>query len=358
MSDTTRGAAFYWTLPVEGDGRQGGVAGRPHRSFVAGLRDDRRDRFTHNDYLFQVARAAESAGFTGVLVPWNERGDDSWIVAASLARQLRRLVLVPEVQPGFATPVYFAKMSATFQRFAGDRLGWKIDLERDPAVRRAHGDLLEGDDWFARAGEFVAATKGVWSEDPFNHDGRFYGVEAGGLKAPLAGRQPPPVFSSGGSDAALAFAARHADVHLLDLAPNAELRTQIDRLDRAAAAAGRVVKRGLRLGVIARPTDGEAWEEARVAWNQATEGSDGGFDGQRADDHLWSGFSRLGLVAATGLVGSHDTVARRIDELGSAGIEAFVLDGAPRLEEAYRFGEQIFSRLATRSWSTLAPRAA
>ena len=67
-----------------------------------------------------------------------------------------------------------------------------------------------------------------------------------------------------------------------------------------------------------------------MAWDQATDGSSGGFDGHRADDQLWSGFSRLGLVAATGLVGSYDTVARRIDELGSAGIEAFVLDGAPR----------------------------
>lgn len=327
MSDATRGASFYWTLPVEGDGPSAaeGAVGRPHRKLGGGLRDDRRDRFTYGDYLFQVARAAEASGFTGAFVPWNEGGDDSWIVAASLARGVRRLVFVPEVQPGFATPVYFAKMSTSFQRFAGDRLAWKVDLEREPSVRRSHGDLLEGDDWFARASEFVEATKGVLSQVPFNYDGRFYGVEGGGLKHPLAGRPLPPVFTAGRSDAALAFAARHADVHLFDFGPRAQLDAQLARLDRAAEAAGRTVARGARLRVTARHTDEEARDAARVA---------------------------------TGLVGSYDAVARALDELVDAGIDTFVVDGVPRLEEAYRFGEHIFPRLTTRSRATLVARAA
>src|ERR1700684_2580733 len=126
------GASFFWTLPLDGGGR--GASAR--RNFIRDLRDERRDRFTDYDYLFQVARAAESAGFTGAFVPWDEQGADSWVVAASLARQGRRLIFFPEIQRGFTTPFYLAKISTSFQRLAGDRLAWKIDLERDPAVRR------------------------------------------------------------------------------------------------------------------------------------------------------------------------------------------------------------------------------
>jgi alkanesulfonate monooxygenase len=318
------GASFFWTLPVDSDRR--GPSAR--RSFMPDLRDERRDHFTDYDYLLQVARAAESAGFTGAFVPWNEQGDDSWIVAASLVRQVRRLIFLPEIQPGFTTPVYLAKISTSFQRLSGDRLAWKIDLERDPAVRRAHGDRLVGADWFTRAGEYLEAAKGVWTEEPFDYEGRFFAVEKGGLKGPLAGRSLPPTYTAGHSDEALSFAARHADVHLLDGGEPAAVSAQIERLDLAVAQqlaskpvdgeARRVLKRGIRLSVIARHTAEEAREAVRVAG--------------------WE--SRPDLLA-----GSHEQVARRLDDLASLGIEQFVLEGTPHLEEAYRIGEHIFPKL-------------
>jgi alkanesulfonate monooxygenase len=318
------GASFFWTLPVDGDRR--GPSAR--RSFIRELRDERRDHFTDFDYLFQVARAAESAGFTGAFVPWNEQGDDSWIVAASLVRQLRRLIFLPEIQPGFTTPVYLAKISSSFQRLSGNRLAWKIDLERDPAVRRAHGDRLVGADWLTRAGEYLEAARGVWTEEPFDYEGRFFAVEKGGLKGPLAGHPLPPTYTAGHSDEALSFAARHADVHLLEGAEPAAVSAQIERLDLAVAQqlaskpidgqTRRVLKRGIRLSVIARHTAEEAREAVRGAG--------------------WA--SRPDLVA-----GSHEQVARRLDDLASLGIEQFVLEGTPHLEEAYRIGEHIFPKL-------------
>jgi alkanesulfonate monooxygenase len=318
------GASFFWTLPVDGDRR--GPSAR--RGFIRELRDERRDHFTDLDYMFQVARAAESAGFTGAFVPWDEQGDDSWIVAASLAREVRRLTFLPELQPGFTTPVYLAKISSSFQRLSGNRLAWKIDLERDPAVRRAHGDRLVGADWLTRAGEYLEAARGVWTEEPFDYEGRFFAVEKGGLKGPLAGHPLPPTYTAGNSDETLAFAARHADVHLLDGDEPAAVSTQIERLDLAVAQqlaakpvdgqARRVLKRGIRLSVVTRHTA----EEAREAV------------------HLAGWESRPDLVA-----GSHEQVARRLDDLASLGIEQFALEGTPHLEEAYRIGEHIFPKL-------------
>jgi alkanesulfonate monooxygenase len=315
-------ASFFWTLPVTPD--EVAPAGR---ALPRQLRDERGDRFTIHDHIFQAARAAEAAGFTGAFVPWDERGEDAWIVAASLARQVRRLLLLPELQPSFTTPVYLAKLSVSFQRLSGNRLGWKIDLERDPAVRRAHGATLEGADWLASAGEYLDAARGVWAAEregaatPFDYEGRFYAVEKGGLKPPLAGWELPPTYTSGASDAALDFAARHADVHLFAGDHPAALAGAIARLASAAGKAGpdRRVAPGVRLSILARQTADEARRDADLAgWSE------------RPDR----------------LIGSYADVAHRLDLLAGIGVEQFVLAGRPHVREAYRVGEQIFPRLA------------
>ena len=48
---------------------------------------------------------------------------------------------------------------------------------------------------------------------------------------------------------------------------------------------------------------------------------------------------------AFGLVGSYEQVAERLDELLALGVDAFILAGNPRLEEAYRVGEEVLPLL-------------
>ena len=54
------------------------------------------------------------------------------------------LRVVPEFQPGFATAVYTAKLSLSFQRFFADRLGWKLALDTPTEAQRRVGDQLDG----------------------------------------------------------------------------------------------------------------------------------------------------------------------------------------------------------------------
>jgi alkanesulfonate monooxygenase len=317
-------ARIFWTLPAAGDGRhgtltRGDLADAQPRSFArAGFTDDRGRRFGYHDYLFQAARAAEASGFDGALIPWDASGEDPWIVASALARHTRRLLLLPEVEVAFATPVYLSKMSVSFQRLSGNRLAWKLDLGRAADVRRAHGDFLEGADWFGRAEEFLTAARGVFTTHPFTFRGRFYDVEAGGFEGPLSGRPVPRVYTSGDTEAAMGVAARHADVHLLAAGHPVEVARELARLDEAVATAKRDVERGLSLRVVARHTDAEAERDA------AGEGSE------------------------FALVGSYSRVADRLDEYLSLGLTHLVLDAAPRLEEAYRLGEHVLPRLRGR----------
>jgi alkanesulfonate monooxygenase len=52
--------------------------------------------------------------------------------------------------------------------------------------------------------------------------------------------------------------------------------------------------------------------------------------------------------AGTGLVGSHEQVADRLQEYHDLGVDEFILSGYPHLEEVYWFGENVIPILRRR----------
>ncbi len=209
-------------------------------------------------------------------------------------------------------------MAASFQRLSQNRLDLKLDVELEPRARRAHGDFLDGPDWFERASEYLTTLKGVWTTRPYDFRGKFYDVEAGGLESPLSAVPLPRLFTAGQSDEALSLAAAHADIHLLPSTDLDVLEPQIRRLERAFDHHGRKPKLGIRLRVVARHTEEEAF---------------------RDNDHEASDIA---------LTGSYLRVASRLEAYARLGVTIFILDGRPSLEEAYRFGEHVLPRLRSR----------
>lgn len=300
-----------WTLPSR--------EARPQRRFAQSVRDERPGRFTYADYAVQVARAADLAGFHGLLLPNDPDGEEPWILGSALARETRHLRIIPEFAPESASAVYTAKLSFTFQRFFNDRLGWLLQLD-DVA-----GD--ERDDRFLRAEELLVIAEGVWGETPFDYSGRFFSVAGGALFAlhprqnvRVDARRFPTVYARDDDDAALAFSARHADVLLFTERDPQRMSERIARHRRLAADAGRGVRYGLHVPVVAREYDAEAQIERDrlVAAGYAFEGA---------------------------LTGSYTGVAQRLAEYGELGIGTLVIDAAPRLEEAYRIGEYLLPLL-------------
>jgi alkanesulfonate monooxygenase len=350
-------AEYYWTLPTRGDGRgaadvsenRGGGSPRLG-SLGSSIRDVRPGRYSYVDHLAHVARAAAVSGFGGVFVPFDPQGEDSWIVSAALAREIPSLAFVTEFPPTFGTPVYAAKMSATFQRFSGGRLGWKLAVEGDQAGGGPFGDHVEGPDRFVRAGEFLEVATGIWGQEGFTFKGRFFEVEEGGLRHPLSRYPRPPVTLSGATPEALALSAAHGDVHLWESPRPRELEQQKRELDRLASSQGRQLRHGVQLTVVARETAGEAWDEVRRLWLQAGAGNQDEFDRLVLAPELWSGFRLIGQhAAAAGVVGSYEQVASYLRSVHGAGIEVFYLGASPPLEEAYRFGEHVVPLLVAES---------
>ncbi|XVQ15302.1 LLM class flavin-dependent oxidoreductase [Spirillospora sp. CA-255316] len=310
------GPRFYITLPTRGDGARGGWGTAPAATspLVTDLRPGRYGPF---DHLAQIARAAEIATFHGVLAPFDPAGEESLVVTAGVLRQNRWLRAVAGFHPGIATPVYAAKLSASVQRFSGDRLEWRIEVDLDPAAARAQGDFLRGPDRYARADEFLTVAKGVWHEEDYTYEGRFFQVLAGGFAGPLAGSAFPRVHLSGTSEEALALSARHADLHVFD--PGDDLDALVADLGGRAAAHGRTLAYGLRLPVLAREDE----EEARA---EAARRAAAGFPPAR-------------------LVGSYGAAAEAVRAYADRGVTAFFLEARPSIEETYRLGEQFLPLL-------------
>ena len=352
--------ALHWFLPTTGDSRSDlshgdAVGARP------GLDGEPGQRRADLAYLGQVARAAEQSGFEAALTPTSSWCPDPWIVTAALTQQTERLKFLVAFRPAFLSPALAAQMAATYQRYFGDRLLINIVTGGDDVEQRRYGDFLPKAERYAQAGEFLGVLRGALAGGPVDFAGEHIRVE--GAHVP----EPPPaprLYFGGSSPEALAIAARHVDVYLTWGEPPAQVAEKLDRVREAAARAGRSLRFGIRLHVIARDTSEEAWAETerllrgldpaaieRVQEQLRAIGSEGqrrmlDLHGGRTDrlevsPGLWAGVGLVRGGAGTALVGSHEEVADRIEEYHELGIDEFVLSGYPHLEEAYRFGEGV-----------------
>jgi alkanesulfonate monooxygenase len=352
MPDATGRSAteFLWTLPTRGDGRRGPHAAHPRGDWDSTtgqpdwITDLRGSDLTPFDHLSQIAVAAEHALFSGVIAPYDPQGEESWIVASALARETRWLRLIPEIALGSTTAVYAAKLSATFQRVTGGRVGWRLTPGQE-LTSGSSPDVAVPAEWFERAAEFLTVARGVWNERPFTYDGQWYQVENGGFPPPLADLPFPRVYTSGAQEAAVALAAAHSDVHLFALEADADVATTTAALRERSAAAGRVVTPGLVLPVIAREDEDEAWDRVERLWRANAASSTptvaAKIGGRRHQSAVWAGFRELGFDANVGLVGSYARVAAALQHFADQGIGTFVLSGYPQIEEVYRLGEHL-----------------
>ena len=355
---------FFWQLPVGGDGRslREDLWNRGDYNRLRTHRHDfartgaRRDGFTYYDHLSQIARAAELGGFTGLSIPQNAAGEEPLIVAGTLAREVRRLTLLPSLPAYFLSAVYAAKIAVSFQRLTTGRLAWHFVTEA-PEPDAWHGHNWSIAEQIARTDEFLDVAKGFWSQGPFTYRGQYYEVENGGFTGALSTQPFPEVYLSGDTPEALALSAKHATVHILALDTIEAVRSRIATLDALAAGHGRTLKYALQAEIVARHSDEDAWSHLRRLWAQIDDTgatprrnvvSSGNPQALTIGKNIWQSFDFLRPGRSAGLVGGYDALADRFEEYRALGIEIFILSAHPHLEEAYRVGEQLLPLIRER----------
>lgn len=366
---------FHWRLPTHGE-PSSHRHNEPYRGdwffghgtpTTHGL-STHDDVYTYIDYLAEIARAAEISGFQGGLIPSFPTTDEPWAISSFLARKTKTFRFMIAFQPGFLNPVTAARMTATLQRATNGRALFNVITGGGGPSQLWWGDSIAHDDRYTRTGEFLDVLRGVWNGGPFNYDGKFYTTSDAGLQYPLNQEAFPEIYFSGSSNAALNVASKHADYYLSWLEPLEQLKSKFDNVKARTRELGRSVKCALRVDIIARATEEEAWKEVERSFANVSKeqldrflnfrGAGDSVGGSRQQDivqsttissykdliispNIWSGFSLFRGGQSNGIVGSYEQVAERLDDLVKLGVDAFILAGTSHLEEAYRVGEEV-----------------
>ncbi|WP_233873865.1 FMNH2-dependent alkanesulfonate monooxygenase [Paraburkholderia adhaesiva] len=351
----------FWFIPTHGDSRYLGTSEGA--------------RVANYDYFRQVAIAADTLGYEGVLLPTGRSCEDAWVVASSLIPVTRRLKFLVAIRPGLSSPGLSARMAATFDRLSGGRLRINIVTGGDAGELEGDGIFADHDTRYEITDEFLNIWRGLLNTahegGSVDWSGQHLSSKGGKLLYPSVQRPHPPLWFGGSSPAAHQIAAEHVDTYLTWGEPPDAVAKKIADVRAHAAARGRQLKFGIRLHVIVRETEEEAWQDAerlisrldddtiaraqQAFANMDSEGQrrmaalHGGRRGSRETlevyPNLWAGVGLVRGGAGTALVGSAEQVAARMREYQELGIETFILSGYPHLEESYRFAELVFPRL-------------
>ncbi|KAA3501426.1 LLM class flavin-dependent oxidoreductase [Rhizobium rhizogenes] len=341
-------------------------------------------------YYKQLALAYDQLGYTGALFATGAH--DVWVLAGALLSHTERLKLLVAIHPGLIAPTLLAKMAATLQEFSRGRLLINV-VSGDAKMLGAYGMTMPHDERYDMADEYLQIWHRLFAGETVDFKGRHFQTEGAKLALPVGqGIEPPPLWFGGSSEKAIDVAAKHVETYLSWGETPDQIGAKVDLVKARAEKLGRELEYGIRLYVIVRDTDEEAWaaaadlygrmDERAIAANQRFVGKTDSVGQQRMTamhggqkpenlrdleiaPNLWAGIGLVRPGPGTAIVGSPDTVIRTLEAYKKAGVNTFILSGMPLLEEAFRFGEKVLPRLDVSrevsaakqfTWSTLFDR--
>jgi alkanesulfonate monooxygenase len=304
------------------------------------------DRSGYLQQIINVARWSEEAGCTGILVYTDNGIVDPWLCSQVILENTDRLCPLVAIQPIYMHPYTVAKMTTTYGYLYNRRIyfnmlagGFKNDLI-------ALNDNTPHDKRYDRTVEYTQIIKRLL-ENPgaMSHSGEFYTVENLKLTPPLPQELFPGIFISGSSEAGLNAARAIQAVAVQYPQPPEEYEKNPIPADLTC---------GIRIGIIARDQDDEAW---RVALERFPEDRKGQLTHQLAmkvsDSHWHKQLSELGQHSEDQsapstywlgpfqnyktncpyLVGNYSRVAEEVARYILIGYQTFILDIPPSQEE-------------------------
>ena len=307
--------------------------------------------------LREIARWSEDAGCEGILVFTDNGQLDPWLVSQVIITATERLCPLVAIQPAYMHPYTVAKMIASVAHLYGRRLhlnmvagGFRNDL-------LALNDPTPHDERYARLVEYTAVIQSLLrTAAPVSFDGRYYKVTNLRLTPALPEHLVPDVLVSGssaaGMDAARALGATAVEYPK----PPAEYAT---------AAPSEGIPAGIRIGILARADEEEAWSIAQARFPEdrkgqlmhqlATQVSDSSWHRELSERNTGSGqdtpywlvpFQNYKAMCPY-LVGSYDRVADEIARYVDLGYRTFILDAPSDPEDLHHAGV-VFERTVER----------
>jgi alkanesulfonate monooxygenase len=298
-----------------------------------------RESFVRN--VSQVAQWSEDANCEGILIYTDNSLLDPWLIAQIILQNTRRICPLVAVQPAYMHPYSVAKMVTSLAHLYGRRVylnmvagGFKDDLA-------ALNDTTPHDKRYARLVEYTTIIMELLrSNNPVSYAGEFYVVDKLRLVPALPPELLPGVLVSGSSEAGIAAAQV--------LGATAVKYPRPADCEPADANVGAAI----RVGIIARQEDSEAWQTAFERFPDDRKGKLTHQLAMKASDSVWH--RQLSEMASAGkansspywlhpfetyktfcpyLVGSYESVAGEVAKYVRNGYQTVILDIPPSKEE-------------------------
>lgn len=171
----------------------------------------------------EIAQAAERLGYEtlwsfqrtlypaddSIPVPYRSVHDPIAVSSYVAAVTERIRIGIAIVNLPFYSPLVLAKMLTSIDVLSDGRLDAGLGLGWSADEFAAAGVPIERRG--ARAEDFLAALRTIWTADPVEHHGEFYDVPRGRVDPRPVQRPHPPILLGGGAEPALRRAGRLAD---------------------------------------------------------------------------------------------------------------------------------------------------
>jgi len=261
-------------------------------------------------------------------------------------------------------------MISTFDQLSGGRIAINLIAGQSETENAAEGIKWGKEERYEIMDEEVSILKALWTtRGPVHFDGRFYQLKGAQVR-PYPFQKPHPRFYlGGGSRQAWEISAKHSDVHLFWGDTYERIRANMAEIRSMAAAHGRdkEIGFGMRLQVVCRSTEKEAWEFAHGLVAHATEGQkqfvkqhfatseanrrvrELAAIGETIEPHLWTGITQVRPGAGIAVVGDPEQCADTLQKFIDLGCHSFCLSGYLHDEEAERFGKWVMPILRERN---------
>lgn len=319
----------------------------------------------------RVIAAAEAAGFEYFLVPVATACWEAWISAAMAVAKTQRIKALVAARPGYISPVQLARMAATFDRLSNGRLAINLIAGQSEVETAAEGIRLAKQDRYALMDEDVSIMKALWTaRGPVDFNGRFHTLNGARIAPPPCQQPHPRFYLGGGSADAWEVSARHSDIHLFWGDTPERIAANMATLRAMAARHGRAeqIGFGMRLQILCRATEAEAWDAAHELVRDVTAAQTRHIrthyassvanqrvqqlareHGELIGPHLWTGVTRVRPGAGIVVVGDPAQCAATLQQFIDLGCTSFCLSGYLHDAEATRFAHWVRPLLAERN---------
>lgn len=315
----------------------------------------------------QIAQNAERSGFSTILVPtalWSGHYGpqapawDSIVNAATVATATKTIKMLLAVRVGVIEPAFCARMLASLDELSHGRILYNIVT--GGATMTSFGETLDHDTRYERTEEYIQILDGLWTQDNFSFEGRFYKFQNATVYPKPVQKPRIPFFMAGSSEMARQIAVKWAEYSVFWGENPQQVAERVEDMERRLEGTGKKLKYVTRFQIIARKTEGEAFEAAQELLSQADPevlahrgkvisafDSKGTRDQQArtkeelVGPNLWAGMGRIRSGSTVAIVGSYEQCAKMIVEIERAGIHLLILSGFPLHSECERIGEQV-----------------